>query len=153
MHTDPTPAPTSPQSDRCVLLQQPCSRGREWVSGSYLHPTPKPSAGNGKPPEGGYHPSQLPLDGASHPSWLSLPVDTGLGREGPAPASVAWGPPRGRGTPHMVVSSADQGRQSPALVLACGALGSKVPREADRRSLHTDVQEADREQEPPSLIS
>lgn len=53
----------------------------------------------------------------------------------------------------MVVSSADQGRQSPALVLALGAAGSKVLREVDRRSLHTDVQEADREQEPPSLSS
>lgn len=53
----------------------------------------------------------------------------------------------------MVVSSADQGRQSPALVLALGLVVSKVPREEDRRSLHTDVQEVDREQEPPSLSS
>lgn len=53
----------------------------------------------------------------------------------------------------MVVSSADQGRQSPVLVRAVRVAGSRVPREEDRRSLHTDVQEADKEQEPPSLSS
>lgn len=66
---------------------------------------------------------------------------------------MAWGPHVGTGAPHMVVSSADQGRQSPALVRAVRVVGSKVPREEDRRSLHTDVQEADKEQEPPSLSS
>ena len=53
----------------------------------------------------------------------------------------------------MAVSSADQGRQAPELVLAVGTAGNKVLREEDRRSLHTDVREADREQEPPSLSS
>lgn len=87
-----------------------------------------------------------------------LPVDTGLGRDvfcrvWPAPSSVAWSPHVGMGAPYIVVSSADQGRQSPALVLAVGVVGSKVPREEDRWSLHMEVREVDREQEPPSLSS
>lgn len=44
-----------------------------------------------------------------------------------------------------MVSSADRG-------LAVGSAGSKVPKEYTR-SLLTDVREADREQEPPSLSS
>lgn len=80
-----------------------------------------------------------------------LPVDTGLGRD--MPSSVAWGPRAGGGAPCTVVSSADRGRQSPASGLAVGSAGGKVPKEEDMRSLHTDVQEADREQKPPSLSS
>lgn len=80
-----------------------------------------------------------------------LPVDTGLGRD--MPSSVAGGLQAGRGAPCTVVSSADRGRQSPALALAAGSAGSKVPKEEYMRSLHTDVQEADREQEPTSLSS
>lgn len=105
------------------------------------------------------HPTVSPLPGRALPgSRHPLPVDAGRGRDGPcsgwpALSLVAWGLHVGRGAPHMVVSSADQGRQSPVLVLVVGATGNKVPREEDRWSLHTDVQEADREQEPPSLSS
>lgn len=79
-----------------------------------------------------------------------LPVDTGLGLA--EPSSVAWGLQADRGAPCTVVSSAERGRQSPTLGREVRVVGSKVLRE-DTRSLHTDVQEADREQEPPSLSS
>lgn len=97
-------------------------------------------------------------DGTARPPWPPLPVDTGLGRDTacrrqPEPSSVAHSSPEGTGAPHTVVSSADQGRQSPALVLGWGVAGSKAPRDEDRWSLHTDAQEVDREQEPPSLSS
>lgn len=52
----------------------------------------------------------------------------------------------GGGAACTVVSSADRG-------LAVESAGSKVLREEYMRSLHTDVQEADREQDPPSLSS
>lgn len=91
-------------------------------------------------------------------SRLPLPVDTGRGRDSPcsswpAPPSLAWGSHAVRGTPHTVVSSAERGRQCPALGLAFGVAGSTAPREEDTQSLHTDVQEVDREQDPPSLSS
>ena len=69
------------------------------------------------------------------------------------PSSGAGGLQAGRGAPCTVVSSADRGRQSPASGLAVRSAGSKVPKEEYMRSLHTDVREADREQEPPSLSS
>lgn len=54
-----------------------------------------------------------------------------------------------------VVSSAERGRQSPMpdLDLEGWSTGSQLPREGDRRSLQTDAQEVDREQEPASLSS
>ena len=52
-----------------------------------------------------------------------------------------------------MVSSADRGRQSPAPGLAVGVAGSTAPGQEDTQSLHTDVREADGEQEPPSLSS
>lgn len=82
-------------------------------------------------------------------------METGLGRDSccswPVSSSLAWGSHAGRGTPHTVVSSADRGRQSPAPGLALGVAGSKVPREQEVRSLHTDVQEVPREQDARSL--
>lgn len=66
---------------------------------------------------------------------------------------MARGLQAGRGAPCTVVSSADRGRPSPASGLAVALAGSKVSREEYTRSLHTDVRDADREQEPPSLSS
>lgn len=68
----PLLAPTPPQSDRRVLLQQPSSSGR---SGP-LTPTStrtQAAAGNGKPPEGRVPPPhRLPL--CSHPTaWMGPP--------------------------------------------------------------------------------
>jgi hypothetical protein len=90
------------------------------------------------------------------------PVDTGLGRNMPVSRPVPSAPCRSllssvscglhAGT---VVSSAERGRQSPMpdLDLEGWNTGSQLPREGDRRSLQTDAQEVDREQEPASLSS
>lgn len=119
------------------------------------------------PPQGVSAPSLAGLGrsgqaalGAPTPSALS-PVDTGLGRNMPRgwPVSstlarslplspMGWGLHAG-----TVVSSADRGRQSPMLGLAMETAGSRLPSEGDRRSLHTEAQEVDREQEPASLSS
>jgi hypothetical protein len=91
------------------------------------------------------------------------PVDTGLGRNmshgwptssalsrGLVRCSLGWGLQVG-----TVVSSADRGRQSPmpGLALEGWKAGSQLPSEGERRSLHTEAQEVDREQEPMSLSS
>lgn len=96
-----------------------------------------------------------------------LPVDTGLGRACSVPAVLArilllprWRPVARGGLGWVVLSSAERRRQTST----CGGgltweLAGLIGRrrrlvwDDDRHSLYTEVQEFDREQEPPSLSS
>lgn len=150
-----TPASTPAQSScRCL---EPCLRGWDqhpWEVSCWAQCPHRPDGTWGSVPHSRPH----HWGGTARPPRSPLPVDTGLGRDvacirWPEPSSAAHASHEGTGAPHTVVSSADQGRQSPELILGLGVAGSKAPRDEDRRSLHTDAQEADREQEPPSLSS